>query len=283
MNIIDEIKSDLKTRRLYEEVTVGPHMAKQILEMNTRNRNVRPKHVDFLASQMTKGDWRFTGDPVKISRSGHVLDRQHSLLAVIESGKPQKFNIQLGLDDDAFDVIDTGRVRTARDVLATAGYKNSGYLAGAAKIVMMYIRKHLGKSKGLDPKHRPTNHELLKWVEKSANEELLTECVRDGVNYYAAFKVFAPSTYAALIYILSTKSRDMAKEFFDKFTTGENIDKESPIYVLRQKFVNLGLERKNIDQEMKYALVIKAWNLFRAGKTAKRITWGDEEDFPRAV
>jgi hypothetical protein len=98
---------------IIELEVITPEIAQQILSGNTDNRPAKPKHVKFLADQMRAGAWQVTGDPVKISASGRLLDGQHRLMAVVESGTTQNLYVARDCEEEIFSVLDTGRARSA--------------------------------------------------------------------------------------------------------------------------------------------------------------------------
>lgn len=279
--ILEEIKNNLREVKVYEKVKITPHIATQILEMNIGNRRVDDYLVKNYAQQMRKGDWEFTGNPIMISRTGKLLNTQHTLYAIVASQTTQVINIQTGLLDKIFDVLDTGKNRTPADVLSIKGYANPGTLQAAVKLIKSYYAGKMERnSKGLGRHERMTNHEVLKWLEGETNE-LITECVSEGQSLYSKCRIFSSPTYAAFLYIFSKKSREEAREFFTKLATGESLAKGSPIYALRNRITNLKLSNKFMAPEEKYALIIKAWNFCRDKKTIDRILWTEEEDFPK--
>ena len=99
-------------------VDVTPHMAQQLLEIsNFDNRNVKNSVVNKYSKLMQSGDWLFSSETIAVSKTGRLLNGQHRLLAVIQSGRSQKFLFATGFDDAVFAVLDRGAVRTASDAL----------------------------------------------------------------------------------------------------------------------------------------------------------------------
>lgn len=282
MSYIEEIKGDFKIVKVYEAVTVTPHIAREILGMNEGNRPLSHRMVRHYAAQMNKKQWKYTGDTIKISKTGRLLDGQHRLNAIAQSGFSQKYNIQTGLSDEIFDVLDTGKGRTAADALAIKGHTSSTTLSGAIKLVYTYERKQMGRSDNVEKFERATNHDVATW-EEYHNIEMMKECVEAGGRFYSKIKLFSPATYAGFCYLFARKNKEQAFDFFTKLSTGEDISatQGSPIYVLRQKMINLQIAGKRASVDERYALLIKAWNAYREGTVIKRISWGDDEAFPK--
>src|SRR6185369_8200893 len=96
------------------EKLITPLLAEHYLTKNTTNRRVTQTNVDYLTDQMRKGLYKEnTGETIKFSRSGKLIDGQHRLLAIVKSGKSFKFTIAEDLEDNVFHVLDTGKTRNA--------------------------------------------------------------------------------------------------------------------------------------------------------------------------
>lgn len=65
---------------------VTPALAKQWLEKNTNNRNVNFAKVKKMAKDMREGHWDTTHQGIAIATDGTLVDGQHRLMAVVESG-----------------------------------------------------------------------------------------------------------------------------------------------------------------------------------------------------
>lgn len=115
---------------------VTPSMAQTLLKTNTSNRSVRKNRVKNYATQMRRGQWQLTGDPIRISRTGRLLDGQHRLLAIIEADTAIETIVIEGLADETFTVIDSGLARTPSDALAFAGVGSASHIAPVVRIVI---------------------------------------------------------------------------------------------------------------------------------------------------
>ena len=115
---------------------VTPSMAQTLLKTNTSNRSVRKNRVKNYATQMRRGQWQLTGDPIRISSTGRLLDGQHRLLAIIESDTAIETIVIEGLADATFTVIDSGLARTPSDALAFAGVGSAAHIAPIVRIVI---------------------------------------------------------------------------------------------------------------------------------------------------
>jgi hypothetical protein len=95
-----EIKMELKT--------ITPEWAAQILaHNNTRNRAMSRAHVEMLANEIRRGAWDFTGDTIKLSPDGQLIDGQHRLAAVVKAGVSIQTLVVEGVSFDVVATIDT--------------------------------------------------------------------------------------------------------------------------------------------------------------------------------
>jgi hypothetical protein len=276
--------SSWKKQTVFENVQVSPDLASELLRLNGRNRPISDAFVKRYEADMRSGKWKFAGGTIGISKEGLIVDGQKRLLAVINSGTTQTFNVQTGLDPDSFDVIDIGQPRSAGDTVAVAGYKNHHVLAGACKVIIGYTRGTLHKqNQGVNSGSRISNAEVLEFIEKTADMDLLEEAATYGNKCAYRAKFYSPSTYAAFYYLFSQKDRDAAQLFFDMLVSGENISKSSYsyVYLLRQRLINAQSSNMQLQTIDKYALLIKAWNHARAGKEITYLKWQPNEDFPK--
>lgn len=100
-----------------EVVMVTPAIATKWLEGNTHNRPIYQSVVERYARDMTKGNWRVTHQGVAFNTNGTLVDGQHRLWAIIESGKTIALLVHHGLPLESQSVIDVGATRSSRDRL----------------------------------------------------------------------------------------------------------------------------------------------------------------------
>src|SRR5688572_860540 len=114
--------------------TISPEVAERILTASgneVKNRKVRDGHVEWMAGQMREKKWQTNGEPIILDEDGLLLDGQHRLYAVVESGIAIETLVTRGVQRSTFSTIDTGAVRSTSDVLGIADEKYAAILAGA--------------------------------------------------------------------------------------------------------------------------------------------------------
>ena len=96
---------------------ITPELARQWLTLNVSNRAESPVHIKKLEGYIRDGLWRMTGDPIRFSKAGKLIDGQHRLQAILNSGMAVQCVVMRDLENDIFDVLDSGKARGKTDVL----------------------------------------------------------------------------------------------------------------------------------------------------------------------
>ena len=120
---------------------INPEMAAQLLTDNSSNRRINRNHVISLSKEMKAGQWRYNGQAVVVGIDGTLIDGQHRLTACVESDTSFLTELIRGVESDAFDTIDIGKIRSAGDTLTTVSFKNANNLAALSKLYYLYKEK----------------------------------------------------------------------------------------------------------------------------------------------
>lgn len=274
-----------------EIIDVTPAIAEEWLEKNTSNRSLSDKAVSKHAEAMTSGLWHYDGSPIRFDNTGKLIDGQHRLWAIIESGTTQKFIVMRNLDPRAFVTIDTGKTRSFGDILSIE-YPSMKSVHHIASVTSMLWRWHQGvRGKGL----RATGNiaaaapeELLKFFVPQRAE--IVELQRRSNAVTNRVRGIGGTTVALLMHILNKIDTDDAEFFFDRLQDGVGLEAGSPILALRDaisRFVSANQSnRTTMPTELGVALGIKAWNAYRRGDDVKqlkfRVGGAKPESFPEA-
>ena len=98
-------------------VNVTPEMAKQWLLSNNFNRPLKPRLVENYVRQILAGNWRRTHQGIAFDAEGVLLDGQHRLHAILQSGQTVPMLIFLNENQAAHESIDGGKKRSFLDVV----------------------------------------------------------------------------------------------------------------------------------------------------------------------
>lgn len=118
-------------------VDVSPEKAAKWLERNhEQNRSINYSRVDALAGDMRDGNWKVTHQGVAFDGDGKLIDGQHRLTAVINSGVTVRMMVTWNVG--AFgDPIDCGRPRSLATLAQTSG-KNVALVNGLRQLEQGY-------------------------------------------------------------------------------------------------------------------------------------------------
>jgi hypothetical protein len=108
---------NLQAAQLYN---VTPELATFWLERNTRNRKLRQSVVNKYAADMRNGRWLVTGDAIAFDTHDAIVNGQHRLYAVFESGVTVQMHVAFNLDPDVVAVLDDHLKRNMADVAGIA-------------------------------------------------------------------------------------------------------------------------------------------------------------------
>lgn len=115
-------------------VLVTPLLAEQMLTANIDNRKLRRQTVGKYSATMTAGNWVPSPESICFDVNGRVINGQHRLHGVVNSGTSQYFMIVLNVETAVFTVLDRNAVRTPADAL-----KLPPKLAQVARVVVAII------------------------------------------------------------------------------------------------------------------------------------------------
>jgi hypothetical protein len=99
-----------------ETVLVTPQIAEHWLESNVLNRQVRKSRVRTYARDMAAGKWQFNTQGITFATDGTLIDGQHRLKAVVESGASVLMVVWFNVPPTTRDVIDLVGPRNLSDI-----------------------------------------------------------------------------------------------------------------------------------------------------------------------
>jgi hypothetical protein len=244
---------------------IGPDEARTMLaEHNPRNRTLSPRTVARYARAMREDEWQFVGDPIRFSRDGELLDGQHRLAAVADSGCAQTFVIVRNLEPDSQRYMDAGRKRTAADQLRIEGMKNAHAAAGIANHIMHWL--------GGDMVHHSTSYstfEIVEFVESNLDD------VEAAVAHAAAIHRLGRMGQAVpgAAYFMARQATDVetAGEFFAALAVGTGLEPGSPILLLRNKMIDWATTRTKLERAELAFFLTRCWNAWRKGEKLTKL------------
>ena len=248
--------------------TITPEVAKALLENNTNNRSITQGHLALIKSEILLGKWQYNGQPIIIGESGRLLDGQHRLTAVVETGIPIDTVIMRGINEDAFVTIDTGKIRGGSDVLSIAGSKHGNHIASAIRKVL----EQFGGSKKCQGKysHKISNSEYLVMYEEHGEE--LTDLFDMTHSWVLNGSRLLSESDAVAFIILARDESSEIYNFLEEVITGFKINsKSNAAQTCRKKIIDMKFSGNQIREFQKKDWVLYCFRKYINGLNCKNI------------
>lgn len=274
---------------IYTVVDITPDLAKKWLAQNTHNRNLRERVVNGYAADMRDGNWVEDGQSIKFAKGdivlldnppiigGALLDGQHRLSAVATANTTIRMLVVSNLLDSTQETMDTGAKRSLGDVLKLRGEEH--YVSLAAALLRVFVWKHgARRNLRLAGEARPTHRQLLKVLEEHPELRRSAEIagrVRSSVR-------LTSSTAGLCHWLFNQIDQGDCAFFFARLCDGAGLMPGDPVYALRRVVENLAKGTGRPDEAYMTALVIKAWNLYRAGQEVQTLAFKSGGATPEA-
>lgn len=258
----------------HEIIKVTPAMAAGWLNKNSNNRNINGKTVREYTTDMLQGRWKYNGEAIKFDVSGHLIDGQHRLNAIVMSNTAHEMLVIQGLDPQVFDSIDIGRMRSTANVMEVKKIPNFNRVASALAVVVMY-----DKGIGARVRDRIKPNQSLELLDKypglpEAMDEIGT----------ARPILLGRSLFDGLYYIFRRFDKQLAQEYMQAIRDGVGIESLNAWRQLRERLIRNYTSMNKLDEVQIAALIIKGWNIARHGRDSAKLGWAPtKEDFPKAV
>jgi hypothetical protein len=238
-----------------ELIDVTPELAREWLGFNVHNRRLRSRMVNTFASDMRAGDWQFNGETIKFAKDGTLLDGQHRLAAIAESGATVKVLVIRNLPRTAQDTVDGGARRQFADVLQLRGERSALALAALVRKVTLW---EAGARRRGD--YVPTNAQMLQTLDKHPDlRDIALGALR--ISHGCGL----PGSVIGLgMWLFGQIDVSDSEAFFERLYDGQNLARGHPVYELRKATDQRSIrgERSTI---FLTAIMIKAWNAYRDG------------------
>lgn len=259
---------------------VTPELAREWLGRNMGNRPMRPGNLKKLTTALKTGKWRMTGDPIRFSITGKLIDGQHRLNAIVETGITAQCVVMSGLDDSIFDVIDSGATRSKSDVLFSEyglPVETTKLLSSAAIIALQYEGGMHGFRANV-----PTTT-LVDFVRERPGLLSSAVTIKGSVPHDSP----APKSIAtAFHYYAFPLDAAACERFIERFMVGAvNGAADNLLHLRNQCYSGRASQRPLPTREI-FGRLIKIWNSERRGKPIKHAgntALRQDEAFPQFI
>lgn len=287
---LNRIDSRYKVKPKEGDWAIEPDTCLYWLSMNTSNRAVTDARVLELAEDMVAGEWHNTGTPIIFysadkGRTYTLANGQTRLWAGWLSGCAVEHTIRITDDVKVLEHIDDHKARTVGDLLSTHKFANFHMLASCAAMVRNYTE--------FDPPFNGavTMHNSPKWrrgqiLEYCQDNPAFVDTVAEGHRALPWVKKMmrSPSLACGLYYLTwaaTSGNHSFHTQFWEQMETGVGLEANHPILRLRHILSQNLVGAKQYNPLTVAAMVVKTWNLLRAGRVRGRIAWSShKERFP---
>lgn len=268
--------------------TFTPADAAKYLEKNESRdfqRHVSQIQVNRIADDLRAGRWKVNGETIVIDKEGRVIDGQHRLWGCIEAGMDLSTWVVEGVESSAFTTLDTGKTRSATDIVGIVS-KYEGMTAisaaacqGAARAIRLLL---CFNAKGQFTPHKKDKKNMRLEAVRiflETHPELL-----DDSQQFASFGRWPlPMGMAVAIHFQTKKAFDNSvPEFWHPLQSGVGIgSEEEPVYMLRKRATDHPRSREFKLESDIFAQVVKAWNAYALGRKIRQLKYAaGNEYFP---
>lgn len=271
--------------------TITPAIARAYLDQNHRNRRVRKFTVKLYAALMEKGAWMLGTDGIGFDAEGYLLNGQHRLLAVIESGVAQEFVVVRGLDPDVFRHLDNGARRNLADALHMMGYQHYDVLAPTAKRLAFYARA--GKlNRAVADKGTSGAPGQPSWADLEDQFDLIDGYapLLDHVAWAAsrakhARRFGVTATQVAMLLSLYQPWHPGIHDFLDRVFQFQARSDTDPARILAARLMDAhqGLSNTKMDSATAFGYMVMAANADKKGRSIKKLQWPTKDVYPQPL
>jgi hypothetical protein len=256
----------------YEIIT--PELAAKWLDDNLgedHNRPLRAERAAGFARDMETGNWHDNGETVKFDWNGRLVDGQHRLAAIVKAGLPMSMLVVRGVAPDSIHTIDMGVARRYSDVLKMNGVRNPATMAALERRLYLWHKHGIKAGKGSARGRTPTVAEMQAF--RANYEQLLGYALDRALDVKKKVPKVSAATYGTAYILFAEIDAPAADKFFDLLMTGAGLTHRDPVLVLRDRLqdANGQFVARRTGEDEKLALIIRAWNIWRAGDKVSQI------------
>jgi|688.fasta_scaffold146378_2 hypothetical protein len=252
----------------FEVRQILPKDAAKLLRTNGGNRNLIDGNVRFFEEQLRRGEMQLTHQGIAVSSTGKLLDGQHRLTAIVNTGISATMMVATGVPDETFLVLDTGRARKASDALSITGAGNTVSLAAGIRLYLCYhLYPELTWTTGKKGQVGTTTATIAEYERDAGNWQYASHVSAS----FALKNIVVPSSMTCLAYLALVHSgynKEFIKDFINTLRDGAGLGPQSPILVYRTKMISgIGDSRNNAQARL--ADYIKLFNAHATGQKLK--------------
>lgn len=261
--------------------TITPVLAEEYLRRNTKNRQLRSNIVGYYASQMKNGQWMLNGEGIIFNEEDVLVDGQHRLAAVIESGVDVDMLVVRNADKDSFTTVDCGISRKISDTFFVKGIPNANVIAS---IIGRYIKlcsnqPAMGAVTGRKDASTSSRCDLLQ--EYISDEDFWQDICRRSLMWCKALRIMPQSEAGGMAAYLIKKNKhspEMVFGFFEDLLKND-IQKSPMLAMFRRRLIaSRNSNKKRLVSAYKQQLFTQVWNAYVEGRELRCLKWDETRE-----
>lgn len=238
------------------------------------NRPLKQHKVDQYAKDMKEGRWLENHQGIAFGPDGEILDGQHRLWAIADSGVALPMLVTFNMDPEAQKTVDDHIKRSVVDVLAVEAGGTSGIVENLHAAIanrMMHGNRHL---------QVPTRQETISYLTKHFEAIDFAIAASDRKKHRGVTRAPVLAPVARAWY---KHDRNRLQQFVSILITGDVDDKvkDQPAKMLREFLLrSLTMTRSQLRPELVYSKTERALMSFLVGQQLSRLYEAADELFP---
>lgn len=260
-----------------ERMQISPQMASELLKRRPPNRPISKARVRLMIEDMRAGRWVGNGETIILTEDLQVLDGQHRLQAVMESGCTVTFLVVVGVPASAMPSIDQGKSRSGADTLTAASISQAKQVAAVARWVWRY--QHESMRQVTVPLRNP---DLPAFVEAHPG-------LHSALSWGSALQPILPASCGSAFYwLFAQKDAALAKEYYSALRSGVGLEAGDAALEVRQRALKERGAMRHGAVVGRAALLVLGWGCRRTRKPyPSGLHWRGEKDpavpFPKVL
>jgi hypothetical protein len=239
-------------------VTIKPEAASIFLQLNVKNRKMKAANFTKLTTDMSSGNFRFTGESITFDQDGRLLNGQHRLTACVHTGVAIEVVIVTGVATIAQSNMDAGSPRSLRDTLELNHEQYPAILAP----ILVGIQSWERGERNQDASGKTTDTTSLEFL--AAHPEV-RDIAKEAYRLSVKIPGLSAKQIGVYIWVFDKLNVNDRVAFFDKLVTGTNLSEGDPILVLRNFLHRDAKSTQKVSKYYRTAVTSKAWNAYRDG------------------
>jgi hypothetical protein len=245
---------------------ITPETARELLNAAQTQRPLRQRAVKRLISEMQKGEFTLTHQGLAFDENGTVLDGQHRLQAILQSGLSAELFCTFNVPRASFRKIDRNERRTVADDFIQLGIagdaKTAKTMSAAARIIDTY-------DAGKNPAAEDYSSGTVELEGTTYDHPLLDETVAWVHSHHSSVNI-PPAPFAAFLTLFREVDNDAAMAFAERFVKGDKEHDDDPAWLLFSSQIGSD-SRKKVGRAGFMYRIVRAWNLVRSRRRSSKL------------